>query len=138
MAHGLMRELEVLGFKLLPHGPARPAGDWQPQADVFVTPEKVVVILEAAGLEASNIEVSYRAGNIILRGFRPRPTRGYEPRSFLTAEIPHGFFERVIPLPVQCNAEGITAVYRDGLVMVEAPLAPSARSREIPIEPASG
>lgn len=133
MAHGLMRELESLGFRLLA-GSQRPTGDWQPQVDVFVTQEKVVLILEAAGLDAGNIEVTYRAGSLHVRGYRPRSTRGYEPRSFAHMEIPHGFFERTVPLPVQCDAEGITAAYRDGMIIVEAPLVAAARPREIPIE----
>lgn len=134
MAHGLMRELESLGFRLLTGG-HEPRGDtWQPPVDVFITQDKVVIIVEAAGIDASNIDATYHSGTFVIRGYRPRPVQGYEPKSFVHMEIPHGFFERRISLPMQCDCDNVSATYRDGMIVVEAPLRQPPDRREIPIE----
>jgi HSP20 family protein len=134
MTHGLMQELEALGFRLLAGGHEPRSGAWQPPVDVFVTGEKVVIIIEAAGVDASNIDVTYDSGTLIVRGYRPRPVHGYEPKSFVHMEIPHGFFERRIALAMECDSDAVNATYVDGMIVVEAPLGKAARRKEIPIE----
>ena len=134
MTHGLMHELEALGFRLLAGGHEPRSGAWQPPVDVFVTSDKVVVIVEAAGVDASNIDVTYDSGTFVIRGYRPRPVQGYEPKSFVHMEIPHGFFERRIALAMKCDPDKVSATYVDGMIVVEAPLGGPPRRQEIPIE----
>ena len=134
MAHGLRRELEALGFRLLGAGHEPRVASWQPPVDVFVAEDKVVVVIEAAGIDASNMGVTYREGALVVRGYRPRPVQGHEPQSFVHMEIPHGFFERVVALPSRCIEEEISASYRDGMIVIEAPLCEGGSRRQIPIE----
>lgn len=134
MAHGLRRELESLGFRLLGGSHEPSVASWQPPVDVFVTENKVVVVVEAAGIDASNMDVTYRDGTLVIRGYRPRPVQGYEPLSFVHMEIPHGFFERVVALPRECVEEQVSAVYRDGMIVIEAPFCEGDSRRRIPID----
>jgi HSP20 family protein len=123
------RKLGGLSLRLVPEV----SGTWQPAADVFLTEGHVVIVLEAAGAEPRNIDVTYETGRLIVRGYRQHPAEGKSPRSFVRMEIPHGYFERTFDIPVRCDAETISATYHDGLIVIEARIAKSELPREIPI-----
>ncbi|MBN1809742.1 MAG: Hsp20/alpha crystallin family protein [Planctomycetes bacterium] len=106
---------------------------WEPAADVFITDKRVVIILEAPGISVRDLDVTYEAGTIRVRGYRKHPAENLSPRSFVRMEIPYGFFERSFELPVRCVPDSVEATYKDGLVVIEAVLCRSDPVKEIPI-----
>jgi HSP20 family protein len=70
----------------------------------------------------------------VLSGQR-RPSEPAEGRMYQQVEIEHGAFRRVVQLGADVVAEQARAVYEDGLLRVELPLAqPEVRRHSVPIE----
>jgi HSP20 family protein len=106
---------------------------WQPAADIFLTEDKVYVVVEASGVDPRDMDVTYESGVLTVRGYRKHPAESKSPRSFIRMEIPHGHFERALEIPVRCDPETVCASYRDGLITIEAKIVKGDLAREIPI-----
>ena len=113
---------------------SRSTRHWRPPADVFVAEGAVVVRLELAGVRREDIDLTYREGELIVRGARFEredvPKEGY-----WQMEIPHGPFERSVKIPPRVDPERIEAVCRDGILEVRMPKVADADStREVRIK----
>ncbi len=97
------------------------ANSWSPAADVFVLTDTLVIRFELAGVRREEIELSFREGELTVRGSRleceEEPKQGY-----WQMEISHGPFRRTLKVPVAVDAEKIEAVCRDGILEVRLPL----------------
>ncbi len=90
---------------------------WRPHTNIFEMDREIVVTAELAGVDISDIHVETDQRTLKISGVRrQRPHR--EEGSFLLAEIPSGYFERIFTLPSLIVAEAITASYSDGLLQV--------------------
>ena len=109
---------------------------FSPSVDVYYAgdPPRAVVKAELAGIDASQIGLEIRGRELILTGHRkPADPEG---RVYQQLEIEHGPFRRAIPLGADVVAEEARAVYEDGILRVELPLATpqSGPARRVPIE----
>ncbi len=107
---------------------------WRPPADVFVSAGTVVVRLELGGVRQEDIDLTYREGELVVRGSRFEredvPKDGY-----WQMEIPHGPFERSVKIPPRVNPDKIEAVCRDGILEIRMPKVADAHStREVRIK----
>lgn len=100
---------------------------FQPNADVFVDEDqrRVVAIVEVAGADAETLRIGFDGRWLIIAGSRRESSR-LLCGSFVQKEIAHGEFVKRISLPVPIEYEAITATYEDGLLIVVAPIAPTA------------
>ena len=110
------------------------ANSWSPAADVFVLKDTLVVRFELAGVRREEIDLSFREGELTVRGTRleceEEPKQGY-----WQMEVSHGPFRRSLKVPVAVDAENIQAVCRDGILEVRMPLvAEGPSAREVRIE----
>lgn len=77
-------------------GPARrPA--WEPPADVFEDERAVWIIVALPGVPADRLEVTVENGSVVVAGDRPMPAAA-RTAALRRMEIPHGRFERRVPL----------------------------------------
>ncbi len=108
---------------------------WEPAVDVCEDDEAYYIIVEVAGVDERDLEVEYHPnGTLVVRGVRRPPTTGAV--QCLVLEIPYGPFERRIPLPSAINADGITAEYRSGLLLIRVPKRVSlGRTKLVQINP---
>ncbi|HVE69349.1 MAG TPA: Hsp20/alpha crystallin family protein [Solirubrobacteraceae bacterium] len=108
---------------------------FSPSVDVYYAgdPPRAVVKAELAGIDASHIGLEIRGRELILTGHRkPADPEG---RVYQQIEIEHGPFRRSIPLGADVVADEARAVYEDGILRVELPLArPAGAPRRVPIE----
>lgn len=77
----------------------RPVAVWEPPLDVFSDGDDIWLFFAVPGVSADQVEVNVdETGAIIVRGERglPRPALS---GSIRRLEIPHGRFERRVPLP---------------------------------------
>jgi HSP20 family protein len=72
---------------------------WEPPADVFEDELEVIVVIALPGVPAERVEVSTESGALVVRAERRLRLAGsrYAVRQL---EIPYGYFERRIPLPM--------------------------------------
>lgn len=93
---------------------------WLPLIDVFETPDMVVAIVELAGVDESQVQVTVRDATLIVSGQRRTRTE-HQPASYHILEINQGPFERAVALPAAVDAEGTKASIRNGLLEVCMP-----------------
>ena len=71
---------------------------WEPPVDMFEDDREVVIIVALPGVPAERIELVCAPGELIVRGERRLPRR-LASAAIQRLEIPHGRFERRLPLP---------------------------------------
>jgi HSP20 family protein len=103
-------------------------GGFRPSVDVFRSddPPTIVVVVELAGLDPQDVELSVADGVLFVRGKRTRPHAGG--RQYHQMEIDWGAFERRITLPEIVDSEQGKATYDRGLLTIVLPMRPPARS----------
>jgi HSP20 family protein len=74
------------------------ASGWEPPVDVLETEAGLLVVVALPGVKADDIEVVIGAGEVLVRGTRRWPTL-QRPARVHRIELPHGRFERRLPLP---------------------------------------
>jgi HSP20 family protein len=83
----------------LPQEFFRPSSDgWEPPLDVLETETELLVVVALPGVRREDIDIVIAGGELLVRGTRRwpalrRPTRVHR------VELPHGRFERRMPLP---------------------------------------
>jgi len=101
---------------------------WQPTIDVFETDSEVVVLIELAGVNENEIEVTVQHDILTIRGIRKDIKRGIK-RTYSQMEILWGPFERNVTLPANINVDEIKAFYEAGILEVVLP----KRNKEKPL-----
>jgi HSP20 family protein len=84
-------------FFLPTAAPTAPAA-WEPPADVYEDAREIVVVIAMPGVSEERMQIISESGVLIVRGSRPLPLVG-PGHALRRLEIPHGNFERRIPLP---------------------------------------
>jgi HSP20 family molecular chaperone IbpA len=89
---------------------------WEPPVDVFEDEREVVIVVALPGVEPERLELASEPGALLVRAERPFPLAGseYEVRQL---EIPYGYFQRRIPLPVAALELGSHELARGCLVV---------------------
>lgn len=139
----MRREMdELFGDVLQRSGiaPRKRAG-FSPAVDVSYAddPPRAIVTAELAGIDIDELGLEIQGRELVLSGHR----RAAEPdgRVYQQVEIEHGPFRRVVQLGAEVRAEEAKALYEDGLLRVELPLAqpePSRHTVSIEIRESAG
>lgn len=96
-----MQEAERLQrqfFRLQDFRDRRPA--WEPPVDMLETEKALRIVVALPGVTARRLEVAMDGAVLVISGDRPTPL-GPETIAIHRLEIPHGRFERRIPLPAE-------------------------------------
>lgn len=109
---------------------ARSAGWGVLTAEVFDDDERIVVRLEAPGLDGEDFEVHVENDYLVISGEKHLERESKHGRYHVT-ECAYGRFERAVPLPAEVQADDATASYRKGVLRVELPKAATHRRRII-------
>jgi HSP20 family protein len=103
-------------------------GRFEPNTDVHLDEEgrAFVVHVELAGADAETLRVYVDDADLSIAGERAARTVSRQ-ASLLRKEIQSGAFARCIRLPVRLDADGASAVYRDGILTIRLPLAQATK-----------
>jgi HSP20 family protein len=74
------------------------ASGWEPPVDVLETENGLLVVVALPGVRLDEMEVVIGNGELMVTGTRRWPTR-HRPARVHRIELPHGRFERRLPLP---------------------------------------
>ena len=110
-----------------------PASAWDPSVDVVDDGEKIRVLFELPGVEASDVKVTVRGRVVTIRGTkrgRKRPRGGIR---FFCMERYFGAFVKSVPVPRPVNSRQAKSTLAGGLLEVVLPKVPDLREKEVEI-----
>jgi HSP20 family protein len=90
-----------------------------PPTDVIELADKILVIVEIAGMRPEDFTVSLNNRQLVINGTRERPTQLNA--AYHQVEIGYGEFRVELQLPHVVEREEVSATYRDGFLHVELP-----------------
>jgi HSP20 family protein len=105
---------------------------WHPPTDVFELNERLVVVVEIAGMRDTDFNVSLLGQSLIISGVRQRMTP--PDCAYHQLEIPFGEFRTEVGLPWPVSRDEVTANYRDGFLRVELPHAPAQKIQIVNVD----
>lgn len=119
---GMQQEIErLLSYLGSSKSPVyRFASPWEPAVDVLETEYDVIVIMELAGVEENDIQVTVDDRNLIVRGMR-RDSTPPSRRRYHRMEIHRGPFEKRIVLPARVDSEKAQASREAGMLHITLP-----------------
>lgn len=104
---------------------------WNPPVDVHEEGEKIVVKVEAPGVDEKDLRVTFEDGMLTISGERQFERR--EERNYHRIERAYGSFTRSFSLPRSIDASRIAASYRNGVLEIEIPKREESRPKQIEI-----
>jgi len=104
---------------------------WSPALDLYQNNDNVVAVLELAGMRKEDIEISLHDGLLTISGERKRSSANGEKAERTERYV--GSFRRTVSLPVQVDANKVSATYRDGILTVTLPKAEEAKPKRIEV-----
>ena len=107
---------------------------WEPPADVAVTDDEVIVVVDIAGMDSESIEIVTDGSRLKISGVRgSQCCEGL--KQFHQIEISIGRFYRELDLPVPVDHARTTAKYDRGMLEIKLTRTdPSSRIRKVEIE----
>ncbi len=101
--------------------------------EVFEDDHKIVVRIEAPGLERNDFDLEVRDDLLIVRGEKRFQHESLE-GGYRLMECAYGSFHRAVPLSARVRPDQTKARYRNGVLRIELPKAGGASNRRIDIE----
>lgn len=99
---------------------------WRPAVEVYETADRLVVIVELAGMREEDIEVVIDDSVMTIRGQRT-PAACEERRTIHAMGIAYGPFAADVFLPFSIDHERVEAAYESGLLRIELPRSAATR-----------
>ncbi len=100
--------------------------------DVFESPDEFIVKAPMAGVSADNLEVTYEAGVLTIRGEVPQEKEVQG--ECICQERGFGKFARSISLPGDIVADKIAATLKDGVLTLHLPKAEEIKPKKISVK----
>jgi len=113
------------------------SGRWIPNTDVYTTDTGLVVKVELAGMKSENLEITVEGHRLRISGSRPDVCRAHK-CNFLVMEISYGPFESVLELPPGYDLSQAKAIYVNGFLRIDVPLAHQLQTKSTKVPIAEG
>jgi HSP20 family protein len=107
-------------------------GEWLPAADVFETPEELVVKFEVPGVSLKDLVLTINGNNLVLRGEKRR-TESSKGAKYQSMERSFGKFKRVVHISSPVNTHKARTELAEGVLKIAFPKVPDKRGEEMPI-----
>lgn len=106
---------------------------WTPMADVYEDDQRIVIVVDLAGVERDQLRVTLEGRTIRIMGRRqsPCPSGSVKIRQM---EIDTGEFQRRIVLPKAVALDECECTYKDGFLSIVLPKKAESEAVRIPIE----
>lgn len=112
---------------------ARSAGWGVLASEVYDDHDKVVIRVEAPGMEGSDFNIEVVENYLVIRG-QKNIEREHTDGRYHIVECAYGSFERALPLPEDVVADKAKASYKRGVLRVELPKSSAARRNRIDVK----
>lgn len=101
--------------------------------EVFEDRDKVVVRVEAPGMEVGDFDLQVEGHTLRIRGDK-RSARESRDGAWRLTERAYGRFERVLRLPAEVRGEKASAAYRNGVLRIELPKVHAQAPKRLKVE----
>ncbi len=91
--------------------------EWRPAADMFETETCVLIRVDLAGIDTSDVSLTLDKNQLILVGER-RESLDNDRKHVLAMEVPYGPFKRIFDLPTPVCADDAQAEYSRGFLTI--------------------
>jgi len=103
--------------------------DWfAPRSEASALQDAYEICLELPGVKADDIDVSIEDGHLTVKGEK-RFEREEKGRTYFFSEREYGAFQRSFRLPVDAQAEDVTADFTNGVLVLKVPKSGPAKER---------
>ena len=103
-----------------------------PALNVGSTAQSIHIYAFAPGVDPASLDVQIERGVLTLSGERPAPVLEGNPTVHVSERF-SGRFRRVVNLPDDIDAAGVSARYRDGVLQITVPRRAAEQPRKIEI-----
>ncbi len=103
-----------------------------PPVNVFRRGDNLVVVAELAGVDRASLDVQIKERQLRITG--KKHPRSDEKVSVHRRERALGEFDRTLSIPLEIDADGVKAEYRDGTLAIFLPRAEKDKPRSIAID----
>jgi HSP20 family protein len=111
-----------------------PHQSWNtPAVDIVEKDRLYEITAELPGLDAKNLEVTLRNGNVILKGEK-QEEKEEKSKDYYVKERQYGSFERSFALPDGVDASKVEATFKNGILSVTLPKTAEAQKPEKKVE----
>jgi HSP20 family protein len=110
-----------------------PVGEWSPRLDLSETKDALIVRAEIPGLEAKDVQISLQEQILTIKGEKKQEKEEKDEHHY-RMERSYGVFARSLRLPVPVDQEKVTARFKNGLLTIALPKAPSAKGVTIQVK----
>jgi len=93
---------------------------WIPNMDVVETEHELIVIIDAAGLNKKDFNITLEGDTLSIFGYREEHFQARD-KKYHQVEIHYGPFERKYRLPVSVRTDAISATYKNGFLEIKLP-----------------
>jgi HSP20 family protein len=104
---------------------------WNPPVDVIEENDRMLVKVEAPGMDEKNLHVTFEDGMLTVTGERQFERK--DERNYHRIERAYGTFTRTFTLPRSVDPAGITANYLNGVLEIEIPKREESKPKQIQI-----
>jgi HSP20 family protein len=111
--------------------PGRAARQY-PLVNLYDDGESFTVEALAPGVDPAHLNVTAMRNTLTIAGEKPGAL-GVPPERIHRSERAAGRFVRTVELPTEVDADGVSAQYRNGLLLVSVPRAESAKPRRVAV-----
>lgn len=105
---------------------------WSPAVDIFETKDAIIVNVEAPGMKKGQFAVEVKDEVLTVRGERAFE-KDVSREQYHRIERSYGRFRRSFLLGTAVQTEKITAVYRDGVLVINLPKVEEIKPKKIEI-----
>lgn len=107
------------------------SSSWNPAVDVLEETDRIVVKVEAPGVDEKDLRVTFEDGLLTVSGERQFERK--DDRNYHRIERAYGSFTRSFTLPRSVDGARIVASYRNGVLEIEIPKKEESRPKQIQI-----
>ncbi|OGL19680.1 MAG: hypothetical protein A3F92_06900 [Candidatus Rokubacteria bacterium RIFCSPLOWO2_12_FULL_71_22] len=108
-------------------------GEWAPKVDVVETKDAVVVKAELPGMEQKDIGVELEDHVLTIKGEKHQE-KEEKGEKLHRMERSWGAFSRSFRLPAAVEGGKVNATFKNGILVVTLPKAPTAKGTTIPVK----
>ena len=106
---------------------------WSPAVDITEHQNEYLVKMELPGVSKDDVKISIQDNVLTVHGEKKQEKESKDAQ-YHRMERSWGSFDRSFTLPSSVKADGIDAVYKDGILSVTLPKAEDARRKQIEVK----